>query len=110
MTEPNNPEAITIDGHMANIAYGKLRSLINASLSEKEYHELASDFSFIARKVGLLPSEFQAILWFTWKRMHNLAYNGAGNQPMLWEDDNQWTNYVPFKAIKPLTLFAPEDE
>ncbi len=101
LTEPNHPEAITIDGHMVNIAHGTIRGLKEGSITKGQYRYLARVYRSIAADLKLLPCQLQAILWFTWKRINNIVYSGAGKTPLLFSCDNEWRNFIPFKNIVP---------
>ncbi len=101
LTEPNHPEAITIDGHMVNISRGVVQGMSEASITKGQYKNLARIYRSIAADLGLLPCQLQAILWFAWKRINNIVYNGAGESPLLFPYDNEWGVFVPFMSIIP---------
>jgi len=101
ITEPSHPEAVTIDRHMVNVAAGKIRRLTKAGISKREYTQLKREFQLIAEKEKILPSQLQAVLWFTWKRINNIVYHGAGNNPLLFPCANEWNVFVPIEKITP---------
>lgn len=62
--DPMNPDFVTIDRHMLAIFDGRLgqRSGLGR-ITTKQYRELSAKFKKVAKKLGLLPNELQAILW-----------------------------------------------
>lgn len=111
LTEPEHPEAVTIDGHMANIAAGLVRTMSNSGISKSKYRKLAGLFRSISAQELIYPSQLQAILWFTWKRIHIIKTPVATDQECFQiTKNNQWGNYVPIQAIRPFPLLAdPKD-
>lgn len=101
LTEPNHPEAVTIDGHMFNVCRNELTTLWLSGLSKTTYAALAKVFHKVANAHNLLPSQLQAIVWFVWKRIHNIKFNGQLN---FFESGNAWQNFVKFENIKPFTI------
>ncbi len=75
MTDPNNPNYVTIDGHMVSVWQGKRITMDNAGISKKEYRFLADCFIGIADGLGILPNVLQAAVWMAWKRQHRILYN-----------------------------------
>jgi len=66
---PDTPGPVTVDRHARGAAY-QLRGDAAAEIrSDAEYRYLADHFARGARKVGLLPHEYQATLWVTWRRL-----------------------------------------
>lgn len=104
LTEPDHPEAITIDGHMANIYIWEPRRMTDASLSKRMYAKLAREFSKVATSADLLPSQLQAILWLTWKRINNIKSSYNPLQGVLFPDDNRCGIYIPYDSIKTYNL------
>ena len=83
---PDSEDFVTVDGHMFWAWRGvpgsvkawrksQHRTRRNAIfVSTDTYIEIAEDIAGLARAVGLLPNQFQAILWITWKRIHAKHY------------------------------------
>lgn len=66
---PDTPGPVTVDRHARGAAY-QLRGDAAAEVrSDAEYRYLADHFARGARRVGLLPHEYQATLWVTWRRL-----------------------------------------
>ncbi|MEO0797340.1 MAG: hypothetical protein AAFX93_19485 [Verrucomicrobiota bacterium] len=103
LSEPDHPEAVTIDGHMMNVVHGSPRTMHQSSVTPSGYVRVAKAFSRVAAKRGMLPSQSQAIAWFTWKRIHNIVYDG---QVDMFREGNQWRNFVPIEEIKPFRISA----
>jgi hypothetical protein len=60
---------------MYDIYVGKRIVMKGVALLKFPYHEVEQTFKQIARKHHMIPNQLQAILWFTWKRIHNVKYN-----------------------------------
>lgn len=71
MLNPSDPVPVTIDRHAKCCAYG-LVSPENAIVKPSEYEYIARHFRKAARRVGLVPSTFQAVVWVTWRRLHGV--------------------------------------
>ena len=83
---PDSPDFVTVDGHMFWAWRGvpgsvkawrkpqRRKKVAKFSVSTDTYIEIAEDIAGLARAVGLLPCQFQAILWITWKRIHAKHY------------------------------------
>jgi hypothetical protein len=48
----------------------------------------------------VLPCQLQAMLWFTWKRTHDIVYDGQLN---LFRTDDQWGILHRPEDVKPFT-------
>lgn len=96
---PTSSQEITIDGHMICIWHGidmTMKEAARLLKSNAQYHIIAADFISYARQLNIAPCNFQAILWFTRKRLRNIKYNA---QLDLFGDINNSTK----------TLCRPED-
>lgn len=60
---PLNVNFITLDAHMGAITLGQ------KIFTKKEYLDVSGIMKVEALKLGLVPSQYQAILWKTWKRV-----------------------------------------
>lgn len=89
ITHPSDPVPVTIDGHMfwcwkgvAGGVKGDRKSntvkLPGAKVTPKVYHEIAGEVRGLARALGLIPNQLQAVLWITWKRLHRRKYDEQG--------------------------------
>jgi len=72
---PDSPDYITIDGHAINAYYNKLGIVENKYFTPKYYDKIANSYKRIAKKFNLLPNQFQAIVWLTFKRINNIRVN-----------------------------------
>jgi hypothetical protein len=63
---PTSPNWITIDGHMLQLMTGKMEI---KAVTNKQYDFLANILKNKAKEHNFVPSEFQALLWLTWKRI-----------------------------------------
>lgn len=73
---PGESHAVTIDRHAKCLAWnlpsfrnGFASSESNATVRDNEYRYLAWHYERTARRLGLLPSQLQAVCWVTWKRI-----------------------------------------
>lgn len=61
---PKDPNFVTIDRHMLAILDGRLGQRSGSGrITTKQYRELSAELKKVAKKLGLLPNELQAILW-----------------------------------------------
>lgn len=67
-------EDVCVDGHAYNIYLGKRNRLTSGktSLNKSTYQRVSKAYIRSAKKVGLKPSELQAITWVTWRRLYNI--------------------------------------
>lgn len=72
---PDDPNYVTVDGHMVNIWNNKRVPLDNSGVNLGEYLTVASGIKELAQRYGLVPCQLQAILWLTWRRIHRIYYN-----------------------------------
>lgn len=73
---PDDPRPIVVDGHMANVSDNlPLRRLTDVRLKPVDYHRISAQIRKAAIEAGVLPSRFQAVVWYTWKRIHALTYD-----------------------------------
>jgi len=77
LLNPCNPNYVTIDGHMVSVWLGRriLLKSKEASLTAKKYTLIAEDYKTVARELGILPNQLQAVCWMAWKRKHRILYN-----------------------------------
>ena len=66
-----NDTAVTIDGHAIQAALDDVTSTV--TLRWTPYMIFAGAYECAARKAGHSNSDFQAIVWVTWKRLHPKA-------------------------------------
>ena len=67
-------DVITIDGHARNIYYNERVGLTDARthVGVKENRHLVAEYAKVAKELGLLGRELQAITWVAWKKKHNI--------------------------------------
>ena len=77
LLDPQDPQPVTVDGHMFNCWSGVRLRLDSAAqrYNAKHYFDVAADLHHIAVHQGLLVNQVQAICWFTWKRIHRIRHN-----------------------------------
>lgn len=68
---PSNPEFVTIDTHAHNAGVASRTSSDSTGLGTKgRYDVFAQAYHGASQHLGLVPSELQARVWTTWKRMN----------------------------------------
>lgn len=71
---PQSRDFVTIDGHAKCAAYNQRLGIHLVTVRPAEYQHLAEAYSTVAEEVGLIPSQAQAIIWLTWRRMHGVEW------------------------------------
>jgi hypothetical protein len=77
---PDDPHPVTIDGHMFWIYYGRRGRVsargeqrVNAAkVTPRLYEEIAEATRQLAIEKGVITNQAQAILWQTYRRIHNI--------------------------------------
>lgn len=73
LLDPTDNRYVTIDGHMSAIWQDKNLTMKEAIVrTKKEYNEIADAVKQQAFKHMMLPNQYQAVLWFTRKRVRNI--------------------------------------
>lgn len=98
IVNPEHPTAITIDGHMVNIFKNEHRSMLEVTWRKFNYDVLACEYRRVAFSEFVLPSQLQAILWFTWKRINRIVYDGNYR---LFDSGDEWRMRLEPGDIKP---------
>lgn len=68
--QPESPEFVCIDRH----AYLIATSDIYTGLTPKQYNVIADHYKKAASKLGILPSQLQAILWTDYRLKQNISF------------------------------------
>jgi len=84
VSNPADPEPVTVDGHMVNIWRGKRENLVGLRSNLKLQHQVADGVRALARDYGCLPSQMQSILWITHRHIHGIMTTG---QREFWDAD-----------------------
>lgn len=92
---PDNPEHVTIDGHMFGVWSGSYLRMKETKTLIKHYDVVSSGVRRLAVKNDLVPCQAQAIMWLTWKRMQTKA----GVMP-----ESLWGLNLTAEDIKPFPL------
>jgi hypothetical protein len=72
--EDPDGDAVTVDSHAYNAWVGE-RVVTNESgtkVTPRRFRECAADYRKVAVLYHIKPHQAQAIIWLTWKRLHNL--------------------------------------
>ena len=97
--DPSKP--VTVDGHVIGAWSGKKILMKDAAVSNFNYEDIAGAMRKLADHAGLEPCQFQAIIWFTWKRIHRTVFDQ--NLDLFgdhWGLDVDPTKIRPFKYTK----------
>lgn len=68
--DPQNPEPVTVDGHMVNVWRCQRVNLVGLRFPHSLYDEVADGVRTLAQSTRLVPCQVQAIVWTVWRRMH----------------------------------------
>lgn len=68
---PTDSQAVTVDGHAYCLAYGIRDGRWKQSFKPNKYAYVAWHYRHLAARLGLLPSQLQAVCWVTWRRIVN---------------------------------------
>lgn len=99
--DPTDSYYVTIDGHMVSIWLGRRLRMKQAAISRFSYAKLAHDFRAVAFENFIRPSQLQSILWFTWKRINRIVYDGQRELFNPDAADDLWKICRPIEEIKP---------
>jgi hypothetical protein len=80
--DPTDPHWVTIDGHMVSTWLGRRvllrrrtdKNIESAEINGRIYKQISDDVRTAAKKVRVIPCQFQSTVWLTWKRLHNIRY------------------------------------
>lgn len=95
---PYDNRWVTIDGHINAVWLGLKSATMKQAILRKraDYAEVANAIKRLAFREYLLPNQYQAILWFTRKRVINRVYD-----PQLDLLSDPWKVYRQIKDIRP---------
>jgi len=85
--DPSDDAYITIDGHMYCVWAGKRMTMVAVAWQRFNYKHVELDFKRCAFRLGIRPCQLQGVLWFTWKRINRVLFDG---QLKMFERDDQW--------------------
>ena len=69
--DPMDEEPITVDGHAFCIAKGSRE--VGVRITPTAYDKVADAYRHVARNVGLVGNQVQAITWLTYRREHGIT-------------------------------------
>jgi hypothetical protein len=78
IVDPLRPGHVTIDRHMVDLLTGE--RFADAKVLERVgvYQLAAAVIRGVARELGMLPQEVQAVAWVAWRKLHDVAYRFDG--------------------------------
>lgn len=85
ISNPHDPDPVTIDGHMYSVWWLERFKMQDAQVgSGNRYDKIAADYRFAAKALGILPNQLQAICWFARKRLNLISVDRESLQlPMF---------------------------
>lgn len=99
--DPDDPEWVTIDGHMVAAWLDKQLVMKDALLrGPQAYQTVAAGVRQLARETGLVTNQVQAIIWFTRKRVLKIRYSSEMDL-FAHADGDVWQTLVPIDGIRP---------
>jgi hypothetical protein len=103
--DPFDPEPVTVDGHMIAIWKGKRLTMKEAVRFAGHYKEISDAVRAVAAELNYIPNQVQAILWFAWKRMHDIAMPPSSEQLSLLNPNvpDPWKLMLHPEDIRPFT-------
>lgn len=84
IADPNDPEPVTVDGHMYNVWRCQRENLVGLRWRTKHYDEIAEGVRELAARCRFVPCQLQGILWITWRRIHGIK---STTQLSFWDED-----------------------
>lgn len=102
LLNPLDNRYVTIDGHMSAIWQDKNLTMKEAIVrTKKEYNEIASAVKKLAFNEMMLPNQYQAVLWFTRKRIFNVKSENQFDLLMpkgdLWKTSRNLNDIRPYR-------------
>lgn len=107
---PKDPNWVTIDGHMSAIWQDKKLTMREALIGKREYNRIADALKLLASFKGdILPSQLQAILWFTRKRLFRVKFDPQGDL-IDFANSDVWKTSRDVNSILPFPMKGATDE
>ena len=88
--DPLDPLPVTIDGHARNAHRNDRRPMKDSLIKPKDYLIIADDFRTAADRLGILPNQLQATVWFCWKRTNRILYEPPQNHLFINRAGDYW--------------------
>lgn len=101
---PGCKKHITVDGHMFNLWLGTKMTMKDIAMlrPQPKYRDAEKDFKMAARRLGIIPCQLQAVLWFTWKRINKIVYSP---QLGLFNQGDQWKTQIDISQLEKGELY-----
>jgi hypothetical protein len=85
--DPSDPAPVTIDGHAYCAWVGRRMTMRAVVDTPWRYEDVADGYREAANRIGVLPCQFQAVLWFAWKHINGILFRP---QMHLFRQHDQW--------------------
>lgn len=100
---PECPEHVTIDGHIAAAFCGDPNLVMKDVLMTRGiYRRISAGVNHLANEMNLLPNQLQAIIWFTRKRIYKIKYVPIID--LFAEPDDVWRILIPLDELPPYPI------
>lgn len=98
--DPQDATPVVVDGHMLSAYIGERMRMTKAVrvFREYSYDDIAHEVRKLAFRLCIVPCQLQAIIWMTWKRIHNVVYEGNLD---MFAVGNQWKVMQDLDGLKP---------
>ncbi len=70
LLDPYNKEDVCVDRHAKSAIYGRKLTDREGIVKKGEFHHIAQHYKRCAKRVGILPHQFQAIVWVVWRQLN----------------------------------------
>lgn len=97
---PSDHRYVTVDGHVVAAWRGKNLTMKEALVNgRKEYRQIETAIKSLAFDAFMLPNQYQAVLWFTRKRVFNIK--AKLQHDFFLPSDDVWQTYQDINSIRP---------
>jgi hypothetical protein len=98
--DPSSPDWCTVDGHMVSVWRDDLKASMKESIIKpREYAGIKAEICRVAiERVGILPQQFQATMWFVRKRLKKQGFDPQGS---LFHVGDYWRTLRDVDRLEP---------
>jgi hypothetical protein len=97
---PEDRRFVTVDGHVCAAWRGERLTMKEAIVrGTKEYDQIEEAIMVLACRENLRPNQYQAVVWFTRKRVFQIK--AEMHRDLFLPSDDVWRTYRDVKSIRP---------
>lgn len=104
LVDPTDWYPVTIDGHMVHAYDNSDGTMKDVQLPTRRYHVIADDTRRLADRLGMIPHQLQAIIWFCRKRSKGIIYDPQLD--MFGDNTDKWKTVLTPDQIRPFPLYT----